>query len=352
MTVPFEVVTGSWVRFSGYVIRDGAIRPEPGAKLEPYDPWEEFRRIRGDRSGEAPYESLANLHQSLQHDWGSSRVARDSYPAILDWCERYGLLGVLPHRVLSVDLNPWWHVEGERTSFLQKSYVRMNDRWDWMSDGWVIKPELVHEQLARGGPIEQAAWAPKPKVTIQDFYATRISQEPLPKTWWRFFSDVPAEEAETYEYPLPLSADFWAQYGEPVEDFVLGASFVGRAFQNLTRVRADAEAADTRRFDRAAGMTCLNALVSGIRPSVTMDDQDGRFRQEWGCLSLLSSLAMMALQDLTEGRRLLQCEVCGRLFVTDAYQARYCSDSCRWTAQKRAYRAGLRQKKADGGRKE
>jgi hypothetical protein len=52
----------------------------------------------------------------------------------------------------------------------------------------------------------------------------------------------------------------------------------------------------------------------------------------------------MALLDLTERRRVLTCRTCGRVFVSAAYQALYCSERCRSTAQKRAYRARIRRR--------
>ena len=85
------------------------------------------------------------------------------------------------------------------------------------------------------------------------------------------------------------------------------------------------------------GMDILHALTRTIRP--TLLPSDGVLRQEWLSTSLLGTLAMMVLLDLTERRRILTCEKCGGVFVTKAYQARYCSDRCRFTAQKRRHRA-------------
>jgi len=44
----------------------------------------------------------------------------------------------------------------------------------------------------------------------------------------------------------------------------------------------------------------------------------------------------MTLQDLAEGRA-LECPGCGRVFVSGAYQARFCSVRCRCVVQKREY---------------
>ena len=53
---------------------------------------------------------------------------------------------------------------------------------------------------------------------------------------------------------------------------------------------------------------------------------------------LLTSLALMALRDLTERRRVFPCEVCGKIVTSSGYQTRYCSERCARTAQQRRYR--------------
>jgi hypothetical protein len=93
------------------------------------------------------------------------------------------------------------------------------------------------------------------------------------------------------------------------------------------------------RIDTA--VRALHTLLAPVQPSLTVGS-DAQYRQTWRTRSLLSSFALMALLDLTEQRRVLTCRTCGRVFVSGAYQARYCSERCRATAQKRAYRARAR----------
>ena len=58
---------------------------------------------------------------------------------------------------------------------------------------------------------------------------------------------------------------------------------------------------------------------------------------------------MMAYFDLVNGKRLLTCDVCGKPYLSGAYQARYCSDRCRNTAVKRAYRQRKSQRARSDG---
>ncbi len=142
------------------------------------------------------------------------------------------------------------------------------------------------------------------------------------------------ERQETHRYPSPLSDAFWRAYAEPVEDFVKAAVQLCNAL-NLLDGAADVGSQALGRVRK--GMDILHALTRTIRP--TLLPSDGVLRQEWLSTSLLGTLAMMVLLDLTERRRILTCEKCGGVFVTKAYQARYCSDRCRFTAQKRRHRA-------------
>jgi hypothetical protein len=60
--------------------------------------------------------------------------------------------------------------------------------------------------------------------------------------------------------------------------------------------------------------------------------------------SLLGSLVIMAQQDLAGERRVIRCANarCGLIVVAVGYQTGYCSQQCRYVAQKRAQRAKLR----------
>ena len=152
-------------------------------------------------------------------------------------------------------------------------------------------------------------------------------------------------ERDTYSYPVPESDQFWAEYCEPV-GWLLGAASQLR--EALLQLNPDTELAETPesflyRID--AGMRSLHNLLSPVQPSITVDSS-GQYRQTWRATSLLASFSLMAMLDLTEHRRVLTCRTCGRVYVSAARAARYCSTRCRGTAQKRAYRARVRQQQA------
>jgi hypothetical protein len=100
---------GGWWRFSLYEIRDGCILPAPGAKLEWYDPWPEFHSTRAQTVGQLPagiqpaYQSLMKLVHHLEylpgHPPHPDHLSQQSQASLLEWCQQYGLLGVLLSRL-------------------------------------------------------------------------------------------------------------------------------------------------------------------------------------------------------------------------------------------------------------
>ena len=88
--------------------------------------------------------------------------------------------------------------------------------------------------------------------------------------------------------------------------------------------------------DDALAIHALNAYVSTVRWCLA-PTQDGMV-QRWASPSFFASLAMMILQDVAGKTRPRICRTCGRVFVSSAYQARYCSPRCRHTMNKRVFR--------------
>ena len=103
-----------WPRFSRYQIRDGRIAPTRSAKIEWYDPWQEYREARAKRE-QPPYLSLVSLYEHLKPKlraigWTGkeSRSRLLDLPGeicddILSWSSRYGLLGVFHQRTIQID---------------------------------------------------------------------------------------------------------------------------------------------------------------------------------------------------------------------------------------------------------
>ncbi len=351
MPEPFGVAFGQWWRFEQYEVRDGVIRPVHDASLEPYDPWTPYREARARTGGLSPYESLLNLVQDMEFQSrpgpGPLREpTSQSGEKLLAWCQANGLLGVLPHQVIRVTLAPRLVPLKENKAVLvptQLQHGRTNEGWvtfDRMVHG--ARPGSVRDQPERRGelipPDDAPRGWPQPGVMIQPLGMSVYRDERFSKTWSRFFPGVSAGETESHAYPRPLTEEFWRCYVEPVEDFVEAATSLLAAINNLGTAKSVVDAADSDLEMIRTGIDHLHSLVRTVSPAI-VPMPDGALRQEWISTSLLGSLAMMALLDLTESRRVLTCESCGKLFVTTAYQARYCSETCRFRIQKQRHRA-------------
>jgi hypothetical protein len=335
-----KVAVGRWWRWTRYEIRDGYIRPAPGARLQVYDPWKVWLETRPlaknsdqQKLQETPYQALLTLLGELRYRQPGdipldftprelnlmlASLTADSEKKILEWCARYGLLGVLPHRALRVTLAP------QKGSQIQ--YAKIGAGW--------IATERAEEQQSLETPC----------AVLQPLRGTGVVAEPLSTTWSRFFPDVRHDQRENFSYPEPLTKDFWMRYAEPLADFLSGMHALRELHQAIRLFQAKSAAA--RRFGKlqaalAGGPELMyEGLVAGVGLALQWK-RSRQFQLKWVAGSLLASLTMMMLQDLSYGRA-LQCPGCGRAFVSGAYQARYCSVRCRWLVQKREYRTSRR----------
>ena len=245
-----------------------------------------------------------------QVDMLAAPLTADSEQKVLDWCSQYGLLGILPHRVLQVVL--------PLRDGVQVQYVRIGI-------GWMAVEREKRNPIA---PILQ------PSAIVQSLRGVGLAVEPLCDTWARFFPSVPVAERERFAYPEPLTDSFWKIYAEPLRDFLSGA----RALRELLTaiwLQGSPRLSALHAAGTGGLPVAINALVAPTGLGVPIDRRR-RVGLNWVGNSLLASLSTMLLEDLSQGRA-LQCQ-CGQLFVSSAYQATYCSRQCRWRFEQRKFR--------------
>lgn len=346
-----ELIAGRWWRFSRYELDGRHIVPAKRAKLEEYDPWADYRagddvaarashpQPAGKRAFQPPYMTLMDMLADLPFHAGSegepSALKAAGRETILDWCSRHGLLGVLPQRARLVTLAP---VAGKKNDATQTRYVRTTDR-EWVATRTSVSLDPAarsntRPRVRRPDPPELVT----PRVVVEAEDSSETRQEGLDVTWARFFPGTPENERETFAYPRPLSPEFWRAYGEPLHDFLDSARLLQRVLRLLAYARETDDPEDEPERIARWELRRLNRLVAAVSPALHF--ADGEFRQRWSSPSLLGSYAMMALLDLS-GHRVRACAECGRLFVTDAHQTRYCTRAHSNRARKRAYRQRL-----------
>jgi len=315
---------GDWWRFSSYRMKDGCILPDRGASLQWYDPWPSFQHTRALTIGQAPaatqpgYQSLMKLVHQLEYIPGRRYpdcLTPSSQARILEWCQQYGLLGVLLSRWESISLAPQ---RDDADHWAQRRYFR--------GFGQVVQ---VHETK---GDVKGR----KTSVLIHGLSDLTLKDESPATTWSRFFPQVGVSECDTFVYPPPYTDEFCALYGERLMDFCNAAKLLVRAMLHLggnpPQINGDPELA------REQALDAINLLRRPVA-SVLDFEPDGSVNPRRVAPSLLASFADMFAQDLVYGRPTLQCTCCGTPFVSSAYQAQYCSVPCRLREQKRRLRA-------------
>jgi hypothetical protein len=322
----------SWWRFDRYEIKDNVIQPAADSVCTLYDPWADFQKVRNQTHGQPAYSELARLATTLQAEVATKCGVRgfspESEAKILDWCARYGLLGVLLSRWESVTLSPRPVGQDSRRS-RQERYLR--------GYGTTVG---VYETDGTG-------IRPRSSVVIHPLNDLTMEEQELGRTWFRFFPSVPWHERETFPYPVPYSKPFREVYAEPVMEFWRGARLFAGIVEHLGPARMGvpgrgSASKKSKLLARRQAIESLNLLRKNV--SQMLIDEGPKLRQEWVSPSLLASFAEMFVIDTVAGRQAQYCQCCGFPFISDAYQARYCSRGCRLRQQKRNLRD--RQKRA------
>jgi hypothetical protein len=288
-----NVFGGKWWRFDRYEVKDGRIRPIEGLPLRIYEPWGAYHAPQGKKPRKQPYHSLIELVRSI--DTGElDPDERDL--AIVDWCGKYGLLGVL----------------FARTSPASEPADLVGDRYISLWGG-----------------------------TLDDPTGAKCAVIPNPLL------------AEIYLQPGSMTVRRLGQreYSEPVEDLLAAGYLLRKVVEQLQATRDSKKKLIEKQaeFSKKTKLM-IESLVSSVRPTIHLETRS-HFRLGWDCGSLWSNFVMMAVLDLTNSRPLIcRNSKCGAFFVSKSTEAKYCSRQCRGAVQIRKYRAGLT-RKAKGKKK-
>jgi hypothetical protein len=280
---------------------------------------------------------------SLRERWP---LRANAEQLIVDWCNEHGLLGILPHTAENVMLAPSWnYLEGgpdpdeallsEENPRLFPSasvmkYIRLDDRWESHIESAMVGEEPARRAVVEGEPVpvDCRSWPIRATAIIRRIDG-ELGGEPLPleqpieDEWGRFFPGVPTADQEAFQYPRPMTDEFWRLYAEPVEHFIHHALVFQQAVAPLFRSNPLSKV-----IDASTATAYLRRLLAPVRVSPQLEA--GEYQETVRCPSLLSHLAKMASQDLEGNRRdLLRCP-CGQDFVTDRSNSRFCSNACGW----------------------
>lgn len=366
----FEV-RGSWVRWSRYELLNGVIVPAEDAERQEYDPWDGYRANAGKyRTVQQPYLGVMELHRQLkilkENSVLPSRLGfryfvgppmrgpqNSADQLILDWCNLYGLLGLVP--VLSNSIRLPALIEHGSDEFSRKVTKRNHFRNGgiWFAGRTTTEVAATTAERAEENAFEIGR-DPQPGVSWFN-WTTNFYEEKALEHIRDFFLPTPFGHRSEVQmkdilFPCPDTPEFWRTYGEPIHEFTHWCEMFTLSAGYLSKWKIDKEELgiinrELQPSQYAATLTAqqshraLGGLAQSAAPAFQFDLLKDTLDEERVSAGLLASYALMFLWDRADGRRTVSCRNCQRYFVSDEYRARYCSPRCRNTAQSRRYRS-------------
>jgi hypothetical protein len=220
-------------------------------------------------------------------------------------------------------------------------FVRIGGRWQTTSINWEGGPLANEDQIGEFVPADIVPGAAR--ALMVDDETGRIKSVRLAQVA-KYFPAVGVADREGFQYPEPLSAEFWRHYGEPILEFIAAvdalrsvAPLALRRGRRRSRSVTDMAVAVDGHVDTLAHLTSAASMTLAV-------GANGALRQRWVSSSLIATLALMIAQDGDGGWRLIRCPKCKSSFVTLDPRQRYCSNKCRWAVQKRNQRSRMRRR--------
>ena len=349
-------ITANWVRFSDYtILEDGwspkappemadhfrFIRPSPTAKLEVYRPTivPAGDILPGDKASDP---IVAVDLEALQE------LDLEDESAILAWCRKFGLLGILPHTTISIRLAPRWlkgtgvDPPGHLLFPTQIQYFRTNTRWKAIEVSKLVGKEECRIEVDEEYPyddwydrvVEPGDTSLRSGAIVTPLFSDHYEEMELDRAIGRYFPSIPTENRAAAKYPMPGSADFWYQYGESVAQFRHAVRGFKNTVEQLKNIGSLSDAPSDALRSLSQGHAQFRSLLSAS-PDIFVEP-DGSFSHQWGFSSLLAMFALSIWQYLIGGKSIRHCKRarCQKIFVTKQHNQDYCSKKCRRTDEK------------------
>lgn len=322
----------TWWRASRYTIRDDAIAPAE-LPVAAYSPWDLYEPVRGRHArAEGPHTELLEVVPEPQTR--PENLTRSQTAGIVAWCNRYGLLGTLLHRVTQVVYPHYQDVLESGESFaeaISSTYTYTGAEWaerrfpNFEDDGHGRRTlDVVDPRLDAPSVLMRPGWSR---------FDSRRDRTPLRESlageWHRHFAGASEASALTHPYPPPGGLEFFEQYQEPLDSFLLGVDILRRALEQAGRAIDPHEEPGVR----SRSLFLLNDLLGGVSP-VASPATEGGTEPSWASPSLLGYLALMVQHDLDVGGRPRVCEFCGAAFIATGTRALFCSNRHRVAARR------------------
>ena len=297
-----DLLKATWWRFEHYDVDGLYIRPAPGAKLVPYDPWQQNRHgAEHAKNHEPPYITLARIGNERLHAHvtrrrshlpGVPRVDADAafLAAVREWSDQNGPLGLLlagleafttwPRYRPGAEPGPYWR---DRTSVYPcaRTYELSAGQWRsydteleeaelakrWQAEEMPLSDQVEPERIERAFQSTSllpllpspgkalcrnfqaigglSSWCLQPLSGWWTFFPSLVlgqeafdHPEPLTDEFWRLHGQPP--DTSSYDLPSPSSEEFWLHYAEPLDLFIRYADIFATALRGLQPTELDA----------------------------------------------------------------------------------------------------------------
>ncbi len=342
-----------WWRFSKYEIRNGRIAPTPDSRLIPYDP-------HGPELVEQPHSALYNLVKSSgfsTHPYVVHGVTDTQIEGILKWCESFGLLGLLPAKLLQLNTWPRWTEQyGSDLKFPTFSFIlRTPTGW---KDGGVLRPEVYSADAIKNSPLtpKEAKMYKSPRQAefprvMQYEDGQFSSRTPQEAQLYRYFPGMQPKDADKAHYPLPCSQDFWRQYGEPLGEFITAIKQITFIMDQASDFLAGRIEGQHKPEDIGRAFGFLNQHLMGLHPFMTPLKGNERIRDGLTSYSLLQTIARMIQRNALDGLnpRICPNPNCKAPFHNRDSRMIYCGPRCQ--KQSKTARQRTRMKEQRNGKR-
>ncbi|MDR2559271.1 MAG: hypothetical protein LBC86_07005 [Oscillospiraceae bacterium] len=283
----FESTCSSWVKYSEYEYRrgeDGVLYITPTAKATPkiYNPF--------DNMEEMIIEAL-NVNRI-----GSKKTEDELKQSILEFINKYGLLGFMTGLPTTPDFMDYDAVYFPKNEFIDKETMTTRDFTDIFFP--FKKPNYIKDK-------NTAAWFPESDVHMSALALTMGKR------------------------PMALNIMFARDYAERYE--WLKMQFKSWAFTCMTAIMYYHDR-DVHKADEAVLYTYRQAMSAfkGIAPTYHVALFDEKPTITWEFNSLLLGIQMMFSFMLTDGTKPLRmCKHCKNTFAATHHNAVFCSGKCK-----------------------
>ena len=330
-------VTGGWWRFTEYEIRDSSKANDVAPEIRDY-----FRYIRPTSDAQ-----LQRFEVGLDAESGDAvhvdvdsilTLDVDDEDQILDWCRKYGLLGILCEQTILIRMPARYNLPpglpNSRTLLRSQAiYTKAHDGWravDEVGGGLELEPGETAEEYI----IREPSDAPQSSILAKSYlFSERIRELNLDEGLGMYFPDVADEDLLSHDYPMPLSDTFWHEYGESIVTFRDAVMQLRETFDSLRGIPALGELPDEALRNVVRGQRRLNAMASAHQTlGLGVDAVEAR----WAFSSLLAMFAYAAQAKILGGEVVRRCKrpTCRRLFLTPVKSKGYCSERCRRSEEK------------------